>query len=133
MGQRDEGGSRRISSSWAEHRFDWLDEKGRPSPATNEDMGPVREVADMEEHTYQYEEGAKQCVGDMKIDDIQVQLTVGVDEGDEHNIQNCIEIVNRKVHGVRSAVSTTVDPLSTKQGDAKAENDIKMAKNGGEE
>ena len=50
-------GSHRISSSWAEHRFDWLDEKGRPSPATSEGMGPVSEVADMEEHTYQFEEG----------------------------------------------------------------------------
>ena len=48
-------------------------------------------------------------MNDMNIEDIQVQLTVGGDEGDEHNIQNCIEILNRKVHGRRSAVSTTVD------------------------
>ena len=53
-----------------------------------------------------------------------------VDEGGEHHIQNCIEILNRKVHDARSAVRTTVDPLTTKQGDTKAEKEIKRAKKG---
>ena len=53
-------GNHRIRAEWAEERYQWLDEKGIPSCLPFEDMGAgVRELGDMEEHSYHGPEGTK--------------------------------------------------------------------------
>ena len=53
-------GNHRIRAEWAQERYQWLDEKGVPSclPFENQGAG-VRELDDMEEHSYHGPEGTK--------------------------------------------------------------------------
>ena len=113
-------GSHRIQSSWAENRYNWLDEHGRPNPPEWQKCGKeVQAPEDMEDATSNGEAGCKIKLASWEKDEV---LKEGVEE-------NCImidDVGEDVLGGVESTrflesvkarrLKVEVDKLLTEQG-----------------
>ena len=107
-------GSHRLKSSWATHRYEWLDEHGVPVEAPK----PAEDLCNMEEHSYHGPEGCTVKLASWAENDekeveqpfvaLELELT-SID--DEEAFRTAAGHLEGTLRSKASAVRLNIDPL----------------------